>query len=400
MNPPMSSSDEEPDALRSALEAALRRGAPPEELEEIRGNLGFALLAAGYAEAAIETLESAVESMSARLGPDDVDTLRLRGSLGRALTEARRFDQAEAVLTAVVDARERVLGPDDPETLIARGNLLRAVGRGGRSLEAVAMADALLADRLRILGPDHPSTLDSRGHRAQLLGPAGRSAEAIEEYERLLDDRIRVLGPDHPQVAETRHNLAALRSRDEESDPDDALWELEQSAVASADRLGPEHPETLVSWGLVAEHLQSLGRDSEALPLLDRLLETRGRVLGPEAALTIMSAKMRCGSLRCLGQVRVAVETAERLRVVADRAFGADSLVAVEIREELISGLRELIDTSPGDSPALQRRFDQLIDEVAASPSAAADIESMLLMAAEQGAEDGPAGDPTGSDSP
>lgn len=375
-------SDETIDVLRRDLDEAIAGAAPAEEVEQIRAELGSELLQAGYAEEAIGYLENAAESAAERLGADDEEVLNLRGILGRALTEASLFERAEQVLLGVVAGRTRTLGPDDPQTLVARGNLLRAIGRGGRPEEALAMADALLEDRLRLLGPDHPSTLDTRGHRAQLLSEAGRDAEAVAEMESLLADRIRVLGESDPVVASTRHNLAAVRSRSRSSDGVDSWWELQQNAVAVSDELGPDHPETLVAWGLVAEQLQRLGRDAEALALLERLVEARTRVLGPDANQTLISRRMMCTSQRRLGDVRQALTGAEELEELAIASVGPTSPLVQQIRMELIDCLRTVMDDGGTRDPSLTARLEELMDQIAEPDPELGELDgefSMLL---------------------
>ncbi|MBS1836762.1 MAG: tetratricopeptide repeat protein [Actinobacteria bacterium] len=374
------SSNDSVDSLRRDLGDAITRGAPAEEVEQIRAFLGDELLQAGRAEEAIGYFEQAVHSATERSGPDDEDVLNLRGLLGRALTEAALYHEAEQVLLDVVDARTRVLGPDDPQTLVARGNLLRAIGRGGRPAEALSMADALLEDRIRLLGPEHPSTLDTRGHRAQLLSEAGRDAEAIAEMERLLEDRIRVLGPDHPDVASTRHNLAAVRSRGEGSDPDSSWWELQQNAVAISDELGPDHPAALIAWGLVAEQLQRLGRDAEALALLGRLVEARSRILGEDAAQTLTSRRMMCASQRRLGAVREALAGAEELEATAIESLGPDSPLVQQIRSEQIACLRQILAEADVPDPVLTARRHALIELVIHSDLDPDEFDAHLAM--------------------
>lgn len=377
-------SNEKVDALSRELHEAVTGAAPPDEVDQIRADLAAELLRVGHAEDAIEPLEQAVQSSAERLGTDDVSVLDLQGMLGRALTEASLFYEAEGLLHRVVDGRTRTLGPEDPQTLVARGNLLRAIGRGGRPTEALSMADDLLADRRRLLGPDHPSTLDTRGHRAQLLSEAGRDADAIVEMEHLLNDRIRVLGPNHPDVTSTRHNLAAVRSRSELSDPEASWWELQQNAVAVSDDLGPDHPDTLVAWGLVAEQLQRLGRDSEAVALLGRLVEARSRVLGPDAAQTLMSRRMLCVSQRRLGDVRQALAGVEVLESTALEVLGPASPLLQQIRIERIACLRMLLDEGDLPDPAIAERLEELIDQVVEADLDSEGIEVLLALEAEE----------------
>lgn len=360
-------SRDDPDALQGQLDAAIAAGAPAEEILDLRTGLAASLLAHGEAEAAVEQLELATRTRMVRDGIDDPETLDVLGMLGRALTDARRYAEAESVLTDVVRGRTEVLGADDPQTLVARGNLLRAVGRGGRPDEALELVDALLADRERLLGRDHPSTLDTRGHRAQLLGDAGQSERAAVEMQRLLDDRLRLLGPAHPDVISTRHNLAAVRSRSALVDPVDALWELEQNAMALEADLGPEHPATLIALGMVAEQAQRLGRHDDAVALLDRVIATRTGVLGANGGATLTSRRMRCESLRHLGHVKEAADAATQLDLDTTAVFGPGADETLRSRLELVDCLQALVDSTDGADPSAVGRLEDAARRVAAA---------------------------------
>ena len=357
----------DPTALRRELDTALAAGAAESDVLDLRADLAAALMANGDAVPAVDQLETAVRVRLVRDGADDPETLNVLGMLGRALTEARRYAQAESVLTDVVRGRTKVLGPEHPQTLVARGNLLRAIGRSGRPEEALTLADALIVDRERLLGADHASTLDSRGHRAQLLDEAGRSTEATIEMQQLLDDRLRVLGPTHPDVIATRHNLAAVRSRDADADPADALWELEQNAMALEADLGPEHPDTLIALGMLAEHAQRRARDTDALALLDRVIAARTRVLGANAGPTLTSRRMRCESLRHLGRVDEAAIAAEALDRDTTVVFGPGGYETLRSRLELVDCLRALVDSVDAPDPSVVARLDDAVHMVAAA---------------------------------
>ena len=194
---------------------------------------------------AIEHAARLVDISTADEGVDGDNTMVWRGFLGRAYTEARFYPEGEAILRDLVADRQRVLGPDHPLTLVARGNLVRAIGRGGRPHEALPLADELLADRLRLLGPDHPSTLDSRGHVAQLYDLVGDPATALRMMRSLLADRERVLDPDDPVLLSTRHNVAAMAASADGTL--DGLPGLDANVAAMTERLGADHPDTLLA---------------------------------------------------------------------------------------------------------------------------------------------------------
>ena len=152
---------------------------------------------------------------------------------------------------ATLKQRESKLGPDHPDTLTSRNNLAAAYQAAGRTDDAIKMHEATLKLFESKLGPDHPDTLEqpqqprrglprrrphrrrhqdargepsSNGSRSSApttptrssaattspgLPAAGRTDEAIKMHEATLKQRESKLGPDHPDTLVSRNNLAA-----------------------------------------------------------------------------------------------------------------------------------------------------------------------------------------------
>ena len=109
---------------------------------------------------------------------------------------------------------------------------------------------------------------------------------------------------------------------------------------------------------MVVEQLQRLGRDEDALALLDRVIAARGRVLGASAGPTLTSRRMRCESLRHLGRVEEAAAEAEQLDLDTAAVFGPGAYETLRSRLELVNCLRALADSSDSHDPTVAERLD------------------------------------------
>ncbi len=66
--------------------------------------------------------------------------------------------------------------------------------------------------------------------------------------------------------------------------------------------LGPEHPGTLTSRSNLAAAYQEAGRHAEAIPLHEKTLAARERVLGPEHPDTLLSRNNLASAYRQAGR--------------------------------------------------------------------------------------------------
>ncbi|MFI6289765.1 AAA family ATPase [Streptomyces sp. NPDC051018] len=163
--------------------------------------------------------------------------------------------------------------PDDEEILLP---LLRAglaayayYNFGNSSTEAGKLA-GLLSRRSAVLAPDDPVRLSVR-HRAALSLLQDR--DELAEFEAVLAAQLTRLGPDHPETLITRHNVAVSRHACGLSTESEK--EAELRAVLSARRrvLGPHDPYTLLTHGALARMIMSRGHGTDADRALVRDME-------------------------------------------------------------------------------------------------------------------------------
>ena len=84
------------------------------------------------------------------------------------------------------DLRLARLGPDDIETLRSQNSLAAAYRLNGRLAEAMAIFEQILPVMTTKLGPDDPLTFSTQNNAAYVRGQLGRLPEAIAIYERIL----------------------------------------------------------------------------------------------------------------------------------------------------------------------------------------------------------------------
>ena len=194
---------------------------------------------------------------------------------------------------------------------------------GGSFAQAIEYGQDLVADCERVLGDTHPDTLTSRNNLARAYRDAGRLDEAIPLFERTLADRERILGDTHPDTLTTRNNLArCLPGRRAAGRGHPAPRAHPRRPRAGPGRHSPRHPASPQqppprygppggwtrpsrcssapsptasgSWARLTptpwppattspRAYRAAGRLDEAIPLLERTLADRERVLGDDS---------------------------------------------------------------------------------------------------------------------
>ena len=114
-----------------------------------------------------------------------------------------------------------------------------------------------------------------------------------------------MLGADHPNTLRSRNNLAAAyqaAGRTAEAIP------LYERTLADRERvLGADHPNTLASRNNLAAAYQAAGRTAEAIPLHERTLADRERVLGADHPNTLTSRNNLAVAYQAAGRTAEAI---------------------------------------------------------------------------------------------
>ncbi|KAJ7260249.1 hypothetical protein C8J57DRAFT_1471841 [Mycena rebaudengoi] len=173
----------------------------------------------------------------------------------------------------------------------------------GRLTEAEALDVVVLEKRKQCLGPEHPDTLTSMADLTVIYGDLGRLTDAeelgvlvlekrrqtmdAEELEVVvLEKRRQTLGPEHPDTLLSMGNLAdTYRGLGKLTDAEDLQAVLLEKRRQT---LGPEHPHTLLAMGHLAATYRGLGRFADAEELEVVVLEQLRQTFGPEHPETLL----------------------------------------------------------------------------------------------------------------
>ncbi|RKT84627.1 Tetratricopeptide (TPR) repeat [Saccharopolyspora antimicrobica] len=306
---------------RSVLAEAVRiLGAVDADVLGARNNLAVVLRYRGDLVAAEAEFRAVVETATEILGAEHPGTLSARDNLAGVLQELLRWPEAEAEVRAVLRLRSEVLGPDHRGTVITRSHLAGVLGAKGDFAAAEDELRIALESSTRVLGPEHGDTLGLRHNLASVLKNQGDLVGAEAELRAVLEIAESVMEAEHhpdtlttrhtlagvlreqgdlvaaeaeyrallevlndaegPDVVPTRHNLAAvLRERGDLAGAEDEL----RAALAIAEqRLGAEHPMSLVVRFNLTNVLRERGKTDEAVAELRTLLELSRRSLGED----------------------------------------------------------------------------------------------------------------------
>jgi tetratricopeptide (TPR) repeat protein len=113
----------------------------------------------------------------------------------------------------------------------------------------------------------------------------GRTAVAIDQYEAARAIYADRLGPEHPDTLVCMNSLASGYYRIGRYA--DGAKLNEQTLAAFTTQRGPDDPETLQSMDQLATCYNQLGRSAEAVPLHEKVLALRKVKLGPDHSLTL-----------------------------------------------------------------------------------------------------------------
>ena len=266
-----------------------------------------------------------------------------RRALSAQRGEAEQRKAAEAVLRFVQDQVFAAARPVDRPGGLGPGVTLRqALDTALPVVERSFVAQPLVEARLRM----------TLGMSYWYLGDARIAADQFLRARTLFADR---LGPEHPDTLESMHHLAnAYAALGEEAE----AYQIRQETLARRTvRLGPEHVDTLRSRLMLARSYTILNRFDDALALDEqtvRLMEAR---LGPEHPETLQAMDNLAQDYRDARRFNDAVTLLEKTLAIRRKTLGRDHL-------ETLSGMIRLADAYNDDleqhAKAIQLREEAL----------------------------------------
>lgn len=258
-------------AGRPDLQAALLS-----QLARLQGHLGQLVAARALAAEALDLRRALPGDQRA----DVAESLNVLATLQQ---ELRELEPAEAGFREALALREAVHGPSHPDVAESVHNLAVLLADkfdDAGSDETERLTRRAVALRTELFGDDHLDTSQSRNALAVFLYRRARPGDlerAEGLYRQVLETRRRRLGPDHPTIANVENNLANLLDdlgREREAVP------LFEDAIRVWSRaLGAEHPRVATGYYGLAGALTDLGDLAGAETALRRSIEIDGRAL-------------------------------------------------------------------------------------------------------------------------
>jgi serine/threonine protein kinase len=150
----------------------------------------------------------------------------------------------------------------------------------------------------------------------------GEASLAVEVLKKALVTRKAKLGPDHPDTLISMNNLALAHQASGQLA--EAVPLLEETLEKRKAKLGPDHPDTLTSMNNLASAYQANGQLAEAVPLLEETLEKQKAKLGPDHPNTLASMNNLATAYRASGQLGKAVPLQEETLEKTKAKLGPD----------------------------------------------------------------------------
>jgi tetratricopeptide (TPR) repeat protein len=216
----------------------------------------------GRVSEALPILEETLRLRTTRLGPEHPVTVTSMIYLGDNYKAAGRLKEALPLLANAYRARAKI--PDIRSAV--GGRLLLGYAAAGRTTEAGVLANELLADA-RIALPEESSQLASALSRYAATLVQGGALEILSLLEEVIRLQKAKLGPDHPETLMSMNALATgywMAKRLDQSVP-----LFEETVRLSEQKRGRADPDTLRTVANLGVNYKDAGRLKEAVPLLE-----------------------------------------------------------------------------------------------------------------------------------
>ena len=313
--------------------------------------------------------EAVLSEQRERLGADHPFTLMTAGSLAADFRALGRYREALSLDQLTYRAWTELYGEDYERTLAAARNLALSFLLTGDMAGALRLDLATLDRNHAVLGPRHPQTLESSARVARDLVEAGQYADAVARVEAVHRSYVEVLGADSLEALNARVLLGiALRcsGRPDEADPQFTaavagltrgfggtssdtlsgrlssslnLLALDRIAEAEAaiselravyeERLGPEHPHTLVCRLDLAA---ATWKSDAAGPMASSAAENLRNVLGEDHPYSLVAAMLEGAIAAYKGDLDAASEIEARAAAGLERVLGPSHPDALRCR--------------------------------------------------------------------
>lgn len=251
-----------------------------------------------------------------------------------------RWDSAEALQIKVKDFIYKTLGPAHEKSRRITLFLAETYWHLGRGDKAAGLQREVLDLCNTFLEPDHPDTLKVKDRLGETLWQQGRYSEALALHTEAVDGLTRRLSRNHEDTLNAIDNLGRTIARFWEREHFEQAYTLHQEAVAGMERAhGPDHPRTLTAKENLAKVGMHLGGDflEPSSKLIHEVLQKRKEKLGKEHPYTLL-AMVNTAIIKCaLGKFKEAEELVLYGIPIAERNLGKDHIGTLFGQQNLAS---------------------------------------------------------------
>ena len=300
------------DELTRATAPGGRLASEPEVAAALWRALGRSSSRIDRHEDAFRALGRAIALREAELGPTHPDTLAMRSELGEAYLMAQRLDEAEEVLVHASESLVPLVGLDDPRVIRAHGWLASTYRRQGQMEQALQLSQSVYGRARRVLGPDDPFTYDIENGLGWTLSAAGEGSEAVELLRGLLERQRAQRSANHAATLVTQQNLASVLLENKWFEQAEA--EFADLAPRLDEVFGADHQIAIGVWANTATLRSRIGREAEALEIVQRIGPIARENLGDASPVTLYIERLEGQIASNLGDHARALEVFERLR--------------------------------------------------------------------------------------
>ncbi|KAK4175850.1 hypothetical protein QBC36DRAFT_330574 [Triangularia setosa] len=280
----------------------------------------------GHFEEARDLQQRALGYASVRLGPDHPIAIALSLLLTKTLWLMCEMEKVVKRMRATHQLCVDTWGDYHPLTLDVTETLGSALSMQGKYTEANALHLANLENKKRLYGDKHQKTLESTRNLARVLNRRMEYNQASRLFQTAWEGMRDTLGPTHLETLTSLEDLSSSFARHEEDNPDPNLGErLLQSRKdltfvyeQRKERLGKEHPYTLLSRLFLARVESAVGNDKEAEKIIREGLEVAERNIGSEHLAVLMA---KCIHAEVLVKLRRFSEAEKLFYKLIDRSW-------------------------------------------------------------------------------
>ncbi|KAK4200058.1 hypothetical protein QBC40DRAFT_280756 [Triangularia verruculosa] len=280
----------------------------------------------GHFEEARDLQTRALEYVSARLGPDHPIAIALSLLLTKTLWIMCEMEKVVKRMRVTHQLCVGTWGDHHPLTLDVTETLGSSISMQGKYTEANALHVANLEKIKRLYGDKHPKTLDSTRNLARVLNRRMEYDQASRLFQTAWEGMKETLGPTHLETLTSLEDLSSSFVRHEEDNPDPNLGErLRQSRTdltfvheQRKERLGKEHPYTLLARLFLARVESAVGNNKEAEKIIREGIEVAERNIGPHHLAVLMA---KCIHAEVLVKLKRYSEAEKLFHTLIDRSW-------------------------------------------------------------------------------